>query len=252
MSIVGISATLFVFAHQDDEIAFMPEIEKVIKGGNNAICVYLTNGEWKSVRSKTRNLESRRVLNILGVDDRYIFFIGDITGTKSGELPKKAKISIVELDKIFNKFNNIKRIVTFAYEGGHEDHDATFWICSILMQKNKITEMSRCVPFYRSSNSRWLSYTVFDPISKNGEIEVYKIPLICRLKYFFLCLSYPSQFISIIGLLPFIIRQYLIRGEQYLQCVDHGVIHSVPYKSILYENRKRYTYRVFKEDLKKI
>jgi hypothetical protein len=243
------TTTLFIFAHQDDEVAFFYEIERAIKHGKNAVCVYLTNGEWKKTKAATRNEESYSALKHLGMKKENIFFLGDRTKIKSGELPKKASIASAELLLLFKTLSNVTQLFTFAYEGGHEDHDATFWISCHLALQNNLVEASHCVPFYRASDSKWLSFTVFDPLPENGEIKIEKLTWKLRLKYIALSFFYPSQAITFLGLGPFILRQYLLRGQQYLQKMDACRVKSVPHRKILYEQRNRYDYRSFKKQL---
>ncbi|MEA2465759.1 MAG: GlcNAc-PI de-N-acetylase, partial [Acidobacteriota bacterium] len=59
---------VFVFAHQDDEIAFVSRIKVEVARGNRVTCVCLTDGA-AAVSAAIRDAESRRVLGRLGVHD---------------------------------------------------------------------------------------------------------------------------------------------------------------------------------------
>src|ERR1043166_2658855 len=61
---------VFVFAHQDDEIAAGPRIRRAVASGDEVACAFLTDGRNPIVRDD----ESRRALASLGVSK--IAFIG--------------------------------------------------------------------------------------------------------------------------------------------------------------------------------
>ena len=67
-------AALFVFAHQDDEIAAASRIVFELRRGAPVHCVFLTDGTGANVPAAVRNGESAAVLARLGVDSNYASF----------------------------------------------------------------------------------------------------------------------------------------------------------------------------------
>ncbi len=100
---------LYLFAHQDDEVAIATRIARDVAAGAHVVCVFFTDGGAPAVR----DAESRAVLRSLGVSD--IRFVG---------LPDGALVE--HLEEAYRAIEGIdaEEIVTLAWEGGHQDHDA--------------------------------------------------------------------------------------------------------------------------------
>src|ERR1043165_10179605 len=100
---------LYVFAHQDDEVAIAPRIARDVAAGARVVCAFLTDGGAPAVR----DAESRAVMAELGVQD--VIFVG---------FPERALVE--HLDAAYYALEEIdaEAIVTLAWEGGHQDHDA--------------------------------------------------------------------------------------------------------------------------------
>ena len=136
---------LFISPHPDDELVGATFIIKKILLKKNLIIFFPTNGVlskdemwfWDKKKykekKKIRNEEMRKSLKILGVKK---FFKQDIPTRKLKE----------NIEKTFKKINflvkdhKIDTIFCPAYEGGHQDHDVTNFICSRLRKCSKIYE----------------------------------------------------------------------------------------------------------------
>jgi len=123
---------LYVFAHQDDEVAIAPRIARDVAAGARVVCAFLTDGGAPAVR----DAESRAVLAELGV--REAMFVG---------LPEKALVEHLE-DAYAALPEDVDEVVTLAWEGGHQDHDAAHLVALALATKQGV----RCLefPLYRS------------------------------------------------------------------------------------------------------
>src|ERR687891_336074 len=88
---------LFVFAHQDDEMAAVSRIAFELKRGAAVSCVFLTDGG-KNVRSEIRNRESTAVLTTLGVVSNEIHFIGTEIPIQDGTLVDHLDVALQRLD----------------------------------------------------------------------------------------------------------------------------------------------------------
>ena len=71
---------IFLFSHQDDEIAIFKTIKDSINTNKNVLIIYLTNGNISKSDNTyfilKRENESKRVLAKLGVSSHNILFMG--------------------------------------------------------------------------------------------------------------------------------------------------------------------------------
>ena len=136
---------LFIAAHPDDELVGATFIIKKILLKKNLIIFFPTNGVisqedmwfWEKKKyeekKKLRNEEMKKSLRLLGVEK---FFKQDIPTRKLKE----------NIDKTFSKINHLVKnykidtIFCPAYEGGHQDHDVSNFICSRFRNNSKIYE----------------------------------------------------------------------------------------------------------------
>jgi LmbE family N-acetylglucosaminyl deacetylase len=123
---------LYVFAHQDDEVAIAPRIARDVAAGARVVCAFLTDGGAPAVR----DAESRAVLAELGVRD--VIFVG---------FPERELVE--HLEEAYHALEEIDadEIITLAWEGGHQDHDAAHLVALALATKRGV----RCLefPLYR-------------------------------------------------------------------------------------------------------
>ena len=118
--------TVFLFAHQDDELGVFHEIAEARSRGEVVYCIYLTNGAWGGADSEQRNNESRTVLRKLKVSEDHIMFLGSEFGIEDSRLVEQLEMTWnLLLDRI-GELGPIDRVVMHAWEGGHPDHDAGY------------------------------------------------------------------------------------------------------------------------------
>jgi hypothetical protein len=96
-------------------------------------------------------------------------------------------------------------------------------------------------PLYNNKGCKLNFFKVLSPISENGKIIKIKINLRERIRYIFLFLQYPSQFLSWIGLFPFFFIKTLFYGEQQIQPVSFNRIYQKPHHGKLYYEVRRWT-----------
>jgi hypothetical protein len=75
---------------------------------------------------------------------------------------------------------------------------------------------------------------VMTPLIENGIVEQQKISRFDRLKYIRMCLGYPSQAKTWLGLFPFVTYSYLFIGRQSLQQVNYERLNNRPHEGLLY------------------
>lgn len=239
--------TVFLFAHQDDEIGVMSALRSAA-ADDAALCVYLTNGVWAGVASATRDAESRKVLNALGVKPHFIHTVGSQLDIPDGRL-------VEHLDRVLDAVSNIvatahanrpvKRIVTHAWEGGHQDHDAGHLIGLALAHQFDVMSESRQYGLYRRApQGRKILFA--SPMPENGPVETTPIPFSTRIQNLRLLTAYRSQARVIARLLPLILGDYIKHGAQRLQPLSIARVHEHPNTPpMLYETWNMFSYARF-------
>ena len=235
----------YLFAHQDDEFGVFIDIEKKILDYNVYI-IYLTSGYDKKIsesKLSKRDNESIKVLSKIGVKKKNIYFFGKQLQINTNQL-------ILNINKAYFKlksFMNNKRpfqIVTLAWEGGHEDHDA----CNILGRKlgYNFKIINNCEEFslYNAFNCNFIYFRVFNALKKS---KIIKTNFFNRFKYVTFLFSYKSQLKIWFGLYPFIIYHYIFKGYNCMQSLNKSKTISRPHKGkLLYESRKYFSFNKFK------
>lgn len=110
--------SLFVFAHQDDEIAYMGMLAKMARDGSRVHMIWITDGAF-SVPAEVRRRESLAALEIVGLGGDRAFDFWDYPDGHAllfaGEIVGRLTSVMLEIGP--------PRVFTVAYEGGHPDHD---------------------------------------------------------------------------------------------------------------------------------
>jgi len=239
----------YLFAHQDDEFGTYIDIANKILD-YNVYVIYLTSGYSKKIlRSKLskRDKESIEVLKKIGVKKNNIYFFGKQLQINTNKL-------FLNINKVYSKLRVFMRnrqpfqIVTLAWEGGHEDHDA----CNILARKlgYKFKILNHCKEFslYNAFNCHLIYFKVFNPLKKG---QVIKTNLYNRIRYIIFLFFYRSQFKIWIGLYPFIIYHYLFKGYNCMLPLNKSKIITKPHKGqLLYELREYCSFKKFKFNTK--
>jgi LmbE family N-acetylglucosaminyl deacetylase len=235
--------TLFLFAHQDDEIGAYHAIRETITAGNRAVCAYLTDGGL-SGSPHCRNAEATAALLELGVAAGDIHFIGETVAVGDGQLVEKLEVALDALRALANKFA-IDEVVMHAWEGGHHDHDAVHLVGLALASELCVLSASFQFPLYRPPSGRWV-LRFARTLGANGPVKRLPIPPRQRLRYLLMLRHYRSQLPVMVRLAPVLAWDYLIDGCQKLQPVSTArALERPTAETALYETWKLYTYAKF-------
>jgi hypothetical protein len=241
--------SFFILSHQDDEFGIFYEIEKARNLGLRIKIIYLTNGCYGVHSELKRNDESTKVLIKLGVLNDEIIFLGGFLGIRDAEI-------ILRMPDIYNSLLDIiggerfyiANIFTSAQEGGHQDHDATNFLVSKIALNLDLLDKVRQFPLYHGKCHFLRYYKVLSPISDNGEILNERIPFLSRFKFLALCFLYRSQFWTFVGLWPFLLLHYCLKGTQQTQSINFDRIGNRPHSGrLLYEKRGRADFSIVKK-----
>ncbi|ELX10629.1 N-acetylglucossaminyl phosphatidylinositol deacetylase [Janthinobacterium sp. HH01] len=243
------AVALFLFAHQDDEFGVFQTIEDCRRQGWRVVCAYLTHGAHGS--AERRNQESRRVLATLGVADADIVFAGDALGIVDASLPRHLAAAGAWLTPwLASHAGGLRLLCAPAWEGGHHDHDALHFLAVQTAAGLGLGALLRQYALYNAHRCPGPLFRVLSPLAANGPVQSTPVPWRARLRHLRLCLSYPSQRITWIGLFPFVLAHAVLRGRQALQPAAPARLAQRPHPGPLYyENRRFYTWEQLQADM---
>lgn len=141
-------------------------------------------------------------------------------------------------------------IHVMAWEGGHHDHDAIHALTVTLAHEMKLLDRVTQFALYNGSRVPAPFFRILSPLRENNQVIRSKVSWPMRMRCMRYCLSYPSQRTTWIGLFPFAVLHYLLRGVQELQGVSMARINERPHTGRLYyESRKFFKWEQMQEAL---
>lgn len=220
---------LFVFAHQDDEVAAATRMLLALRDGDRVICAYLTDGAIR-VAAAVRNDETRRALARIGVTDLFFAAIPD------GNLPEHAAQGLAFLEQ---NIGEVGEVVTLAWEGGHQDHDAAHVIALVFARRRGVP--CREVPLYNGLGTPRSMFRVMHPLGDGWTKR--RITVADAIRVLSMVPIYKSQRKTWLGLLPEASFVLLIARREVIRDVDPQRLSSKPHEGpLFYERRFGYPY----------
>lgn len=232
---------LFLFAHQDDEFGVFQQIVDERQRGRRLVCMYLTSGVPADGNPARRNGESLAVLQELGVAAADICFAGQLLSIPDGALQEHVAMAATWLAAETAAWENLAAVYLMAWEGGHPDHDVLHAIGLQLFGARGPQTRLRQFALYNGHRCPWQFFRVLSPMAANGAVEATPIPWPNRVRFLRLCLRYPSQRVTWIGLFPFVALHYLFHGRQALQPVTAGRVLQRPHAGPLYYEKRGFS-----------
>ena len=243
----------YLFAHQDDEFGIFIQLKKDAKI-NNTFIFYLTSGTDKNIskyKLYLRDKESIKTLTKLGIKKKNIIFLGRKLQIKHNKLHLNTKKITNFFDNYISNYNKPYAIYTHSWEGGHEDHDTCNLIARKIRSKYKIKNCYQ-FPLYNSYNTSMIFFRVFNPINNKNVKKIYT-SIKERVFFVKLLFNYKSQIKTWIGLYPFIIAHYILKGFNIIEKLNSNKNIKKPHKGeLLYEKRKYCTFSELKEKTKSL
>lgn len=228
-----------VFAHQDDEYGVATRIARERRAGRRVICAFLTDGAAK-VPSAVRDAESRGVLARVGVDERDILFLGSEHDIPDGSLVEHLEAAFHVLDLAMRE-RNPGEVITLAWEGGHQDHDAAHLVAVAFAQKHGLP--CHEFPLYRGNRYGNL-FRVLSPIRDSGERT--KLGFSEAFRAAMLAWRYRSQRRTWIGLFGESFLKLVVLRREVLGEVDPRRLSEPPHaRPLFYERRFHFPWERF-------
>lgn len=227
--------TLFVFAHQDDEIAAASRIAFALRNGATVSCAYLTNGEGGRATSQQRDAESRVVLQRLGVEVARVHFIGSQHAIPDGRLVEHLDRALALLEASITE--RVDEVVCLAWEGGHQDHDASHLVAVAFAQRRNV---ARCVelPLYQGYRLPGQWFLTLAPLRVGRPWTARRISLAEGLRIAALCRFYRTQRKTWLGLLPSALIHLVLTRREWTREVDVHAPKTKPHEGKLYYERR--------------
>jgi LmbE family N-acetylglucosaminyl deacetylase len=223
---------LFVFAHQDDEIAGATRMLRARRNGDHVLCAYLTDGAFR-VPASIRNEESRRALSRLGITDILFATFPD------GNLPEHVNEALAFLE---SQVAEIDEVYTLAWEGGHQDHDAAHLVALAFAQRRGVP--CHEMPLYNGYRSPHSFFRVMHPFGDGWTSR--RVSLADGLRVVGLLPLYRSQRKTWLGLFPETFLKLVIARREFVRDADPRRLLSKPHDGLLfYERRFGYPYERF-------
>ncbi|MBV8518614.1 MAG: PIG-L family deacetylase [Acidobacteria bacterium] len=227
---------LFVFAHQDDEIAFASRISYALRNGRAVSCAYLTDGEGKGIPSATRDRESRRVLAHLGVDLARVHFIGSEERIPDGKLVEQLDRALALLDARVTEA--VDEIYCLAWEGGHADHDASQLVAAAFAARRGVLAKCYEMPLYHGHRLPGPLFNTLAPLRVGGPWTGRQITLREAFGIALLCRFYDSQRATWMGLLPEALIRLALGQREHTRPVDVARLTQKPHEGKLFYERR--------------
>lgn len=225
---------LFVFAHQDDEIAAAARLSFLLRSGAKITCVYLTDGQGRQHSSAVRDEESRRVLQSIGVDLARVHFAGSQEHLPDGVLVEHLDRALALLESRVTE--PVDDVWCLAWEGGHQDHDASHLVAVAFAARRGLLEHTYELPLYR--RHRLLSFQTFAPLPVGKPWTARRIGLREAIHVLALGFLYRSQWKTWLGLLPTAILRLVLQRCEWTRPVDVARLTQRPHEGALfYEGR---------------
>ena len=233
---------LFVFAHQDDEIATATRILHLLRTGWTVSCVFLTDGEGRNAKSALRDEESRKVLARLGVDLNRVHFPGSRERVPDGRLFEHLDRALALLEGAAPETPD--EVWTIAYEGGHQDHDAAHLISVAYASARGVPCFE--MPLYHGYKLPGPFFNTLAPLGKRSEWVGRKIALSEGFRIALLSRFYASQRKTWLGLLPEALLRLALGRREWTRPAELAKLHEKPHDGkLFYERRFGVTWEEF-------
>lgn len=187
-------ASLYVFAHNDDELSAFLRMREDVRRGDEVHAVWLTESLFLAQPGE-RPRESQRAMRLLGVPHERLHFWGEALGaTGNGTLLLRLADAIERLTAFVRELAPAT-IATTAFEGGHVEHDAAH--VAIVLAARRAGSRAELIetPWYNGYRSRTVSF--FRPLPGAGPHRSDRVGAAELRLFWRLLRCYPSQAVQL-------------------------------------------------------
>lgn len=224
-------SVLFVFAHQDDEVAAAPRILHELREGSAVTFVYLTDGAARRASAVQRNRETLAALEALGVPASRVHFPGADLPIADGHLVENLDGALEALERCAPP--GVTEVFTLAREGGHHDHDAVNLVAAAFGTIRGLPVWE--LPLYHGHNTAGHVFRALSPIGAGWVSR--RITLGDGLASVRLRRHYVSQRMTWLMLLPWVALAFAVRRREMTRRVDPARFNDPPHAGRVYFER---------------
>ena len=235
------NTALFLFAHQDDEFGVFQKILDEVAARTRVVCAFLTSGTVGDLSSEARNNESLTVLKKLGVHPDNVLFVGPQLKIDDGALMHHLDDAAAWLRSWIAACPSLQGLYLPAWEGGHPDHDSLHAVGVTVAAEANLLPITRQSSLYNGYKRPGQLFNVMRPLPMNGPVEPIVVPWRNRFAFLHLCLCYPTQRKTWMGLLPFVVAHYLTGRQDAMQRVSVKRLACRPHDGPLYYERRKFS-----------
>jgi LmbE family N-acetylglucosaminyl deacetylase/SAM-dependent methyltransferase len=217
---------LWVFAHQDDEVAAAARMLEQTRRGDELWCAYLTNGAAK-VSGEVRNAESLAALFSIGVTNVLFFDAPD------GALHEHLQPALTRLEARFDGMP-FDEVGCLAWEGGHQDHDAAHLVALAFARRRGVPAWE--VPLYNGYGVPGQFFRVLRPIGEGWERSSVPFRDAWRVRHMIRC--YRSQRRTWLGLMPEALLRLFVLRRTVARRADPARVAQPPHEGRLFYERR--------------
>lgn len=226
--------SVFLFAHQDDEYGIYAALHRHVCQGDSVHCAYLTDG---GPLAQRRRQESLTVLGALGVVPEHVYFPGCEYAWQDGRLHTHYAACCRWVAQLLANLAPVGDVYIPAWEGGHPDHDSVHMAAVTAVRHRGENTRIWQFPLYNGYRCWGPMFRTMLPLPANGPVHTTPIAPALRLYFVRLCLRYPSQWKTWLGLFLPVALRYMITGVQQLQAI-YPKQPSKPHEGRLYYERR--------------
>jgi LmbE family N-acetylglucosaminyl deacetylase len=225
---------LFVLAHPDDEIAVAPLLSRLAAQGKAVRLIYLTDGAARGASPATRRQETLAALRHIGIGPESASFPGSERGIPDGQLVRHLGAALEALEQWAAEWKSVAEIYSFAWEGGHPDHDASLVVAAAFAVRHGAEARVWQVPFYRASEFAPPPFFALGSLlPENGDVVRVQLTARERRLPAALIRFYRSQWRSFVGLGLAIAWQGLVQASLPMQRLDPARLRERPARKLL-------------------
>jgi hypothetical protein len=215
-----------------------------LQRGASVSCVFLTDGA-RAVPPEVRNRESLAVLTTLGVASSDIHFIGTEIPIHDGTLVHHLDVALERLEHQMSG-TELDVIYCLAWEGGHQDHDASHLIAAAFARRRGMLDRCWELALYRGSGVARSLFRVMSPLDPQEEWQLRRLTFGEGWKLSSLAWRYRSQRSSWLGLFPETFLKLAILRRELVRKVDPSRFRERPHRGpLFYERRFQFPHERF-------
>lgn len=227
---------LFLFAHHDDELFAATALARERRSGVRVVVAFTTYGSRYGTPVANRTAESAAALSDLGVSPSDVHQVGLDSATFDFALAANLPACYRRAAEVLRDLP-LARVYVPAWEGGHPDHDATH-LLGVRLALDRPPAEVLAYPTYRAALCPLPLWRTLAPLPGAGALRSQRLTLREGWRALRLARHFPSQWKSLLGLLPGACWRLLVLRRERLVTVAAMDYRTAPHPGRLFYTRR--------------